>query len=291
MANKDLTTDEIAKELTDAPEAEQDFDFGIEPTEENTAPDTADESPAAESLADDSTPAAVDGNGSTGALPPEGTTSDFEGIQGDVHESPENENPDEESKKAVEPASLENPLSSDENESQGKEAKEQPHISSSGNKVFVEEEALPPTGQIHQANTTAAYIEIVQPRIPGLEAMLRASATESGLADGSIKPEDAPGYKVPEGGINPESGGKPENGNSITDASKPSEDWAINPNSPTQVGDTKETAAAASAAKVENGDATSGDIEEGKTTLQSSSSGFSPMEFVQGKPENLQEKY
>jgi hypothetical protein len=296
----------MSKEDTMIPENE-DF-FAEEPTEENTAPDVEPDESADENLADDETPAAVEGNGATDVLPLEGHTADLSGIQGDVHESPENDAPDEDSKKAVEPEFLKNPLSSDENEKQAENQPEQENITSSGNKIFEESEARPPSGQVHQANTTAAYIEIVQPRIPGLEAMLRATATDSGLADGSIKPEDAPGHKVPEGGINPESGGRAEDGNSITGATKPTEDPKVNPNSPIQVGDTKETAQAASNAKIENGDATGeqksfstdidapakdggiGKLGENETTLQSSASGFAPLDFTDGKPEQLTEK-
>lgn len=296
---------------SDTKNTDETLDLELEPTEENTSPDLEIEPEADKSLADDSTPAGVEGNGETEVLPVEGHNRDMSGIQGDVHESPENEKPDDDSKKALEPEFLKNPLSSDENEKQADNQPAQENITSSGNKVFEEAEARPPTGHVHQANTTAAYIEIVQPRIPGLEAMLRASATDAGLADGSIKPEDAPGHKIPEGGINPESGGRAEDGNSITGATKPTEDPKVNPNSPIQVGDTKETAQAASNAKIENGDATGeqksfatgngpkaknggvGELGENETTaLSSASDATSPMDFVGSDTEKtLPEKF
>jgi hypothetical protein len=214
------------------------------PTEENTSPD--------HNLADDTTPAASTDEGEKSeVLPDEGHTQDLSGIQDNPEPEAASENPEDTSKTAVEPAALETPEASEENSASDEKSDSEDHITSSGNKVYEEKEALSNVGMIHQANTTAAYIEIVHPRQPGLEAFLRASATDSGLADGSIKREDAPGFKVPEGGINPESGGKPEDGNSITGATKPSEDPAVNPNSPIQVGDTKETAQAASETKSE----------------------------------------
>lgn len=298
-----------------------DFDDD-EPTKENTAPDA--EEPKAD-LADDSTPAAVDeakaepgektvssqeGVGSTEVLPPEGTTREFPGIQDNAETGHENPNPEESSKTELEPEFLKNPSASDENADAHEEAEKPEHITSSGNKVFEDKEALSNVGQIHQANTTAAYIEIVQPRIPGLEAALRAGATEAGLADGSIKPEDAPGFKTPEDGRNSHDGGNAEDGNSITGATKPTEDWKINPNSPIQVGDTKETAQAASNAKIENGDAVgetksyvtgnaepakdggAGELGENETTALSAASDEVPMDFVkQPSTESLPEKY
>lgn len=136
------------------------------------------------------------------------------------------------------------------------------HISKAGNKVYEEGEAKADVGKIHKSGTTAAFIEVVVPRQPGLEAALRASATAAGVADGSIKPEDVPGAQIPEGGVNLSDGGDPENGNSRTSATKPSDSPDVNPNSPIQVGHTKETAKAASDAMIENGEATADKAED-----------------------------
>lgn len=303
--NKDLNDDNFSPDIGDAGD-EPSIDYAEESNlADDSTPAGVDEDKSED---DDSALATADEDGATDALPAEGTTRSFDGIQDNPETDRENQDADGSSLTALEPPALEEPLASDENEEKGESAEEAPHISSSGNKIFEEAEALSNVGKVHQANTTAAYIEVVQHRIPGLESALRAQATESGLADGSIKPEDAPGFKVPEGGIEDHNGGNPEDGNSITGATKPTEDSKINPNTPIQVGDTKETAQAASNAKIENGDATgeiksyatdidapakdggAGDLGENETTTPSAASSEVEPEFKANSPELLQEK-
>jgi hypothetical protein len=230
-----------------------------------------------ESLTDPSAESAEDTETS------EDSENESEGQNVDETAAIENPNPKDESEHAVEP---------------DEEIDISIHISKAGNKVFDEGKARENIGKIHNDGTTAAYIEVVVPRQPGLEAALRGAATAMGLADGSIKPEDAPGNQIPEGARNPNDGGNPEDGNSITGATKPTENPDVNPNSPVQVGDTKETAQAASNAKIENGDAVGeqkpfatgnpsdakdggiGELKDSETTIPSSATDVGGKDFV-----------
>lgn len=110
------------------------------------------------------------------------------------------------------------------------------HISSAGSEYYLEDGAHEDVGKIHGEGTTGAHIKVITPRQPGLEAALRGAATDMKRARGEVSGEDAPQEPEFKPGL-------------------PSENPAINPNSPTQVGDTRETAEAAAQTKIDSGDA------------------------------------